>query len=188
MIFNQTKRDSVGVFKCMMFVLSVFLVLCATGCATTKQANIRRINSFTSKLPACDRVEVFYLDPELERDFVVGFPVKPYRTCARVIESKDIIGQEAQGLAGSWRGQKFGEEYQALCHEPIYGLRFYQSSQLIFETTLCFTCRNFYVPVSEGAHWWGFDSRSAHGKELLNRLQQILPASIPKPDMKRAAD
>jgi hypothetical protein len=185
---NEKTPDSVGVSKWMTVVLSLLLVFSVTGCVTSRQANIRRIKSFTSHLPACDKVEVYYLDSELERDSVVGFPVKPYRTCARIIESKDITGREAQSLADSWRAQKFGAEYQALCHEPVYGLRFYQSSQLIYETTLCFSCRNFYVPVNEGVHWWGFDSRSAQGKELLNRLQQIFPGSIPKPETKRAAD
>jgi hypothetical protein len=143
-----------------------------------------RVNDSTVSLPNCDRLEVFHLDGETSSDTSTGFPVRPYNGYSRILDRKTLTGADAESLAALWRSQTFGWEYQAMCHSPGYGFRFYRGSSLTFETSVCFHCSNFYVTALGGSHWWGFDSKTAPATSLLARLQQIFPASIPKPQTK----
>jgi hypothetical protein len=141
-------------------------------------------NSVTRSLPRCDRVEVFHLGGESESDASTGFPVWPYEDFSPILDRKTLTGADAESLGALWRSQTFGWEYQALCHTPVYGFRFYRGTTLKFETSLCFHCSNFYVTTLGGSGWWGFDTKTSQASNLLARLQQIFPASITKPKTK----
>ncbi len=142
-----------------------------------------RVHAVTSSLPKCDRVEVFYLDGETTDD-TSGFPVRPYGGSSRILDRKTLTGADAESLASLWRSQTFGWEYQAMCHSPAYGFRFYRGSSLKFETSVCFHCQDFYVTALGESSWWGFDATATNASNFLARLQQIFPASIPKPKTK----
>lgn len=102
-----------------------------------------RVRAKTVALPHCDRVEVCQLDGKSDPNASTGFPVRPYRGYSRIFDQKVLTGVEAESLTALWRSQKFGFEYEALCHQPAYGFRFYGGSGLKFETSVCFHCRNF---------------------------------------------
>ena len=142
------------------------------------------VHAATSSLPHCDRVEVFYLAGDPDPDAKTEFPVRPYNAYSRILGRKTVSGSDAEALATLWRAQVFGHDYQALCHEPAYGFRFFRGSTLKFETSVCFHCSNFYVTALGGSSWWGFDSRASQAEQLLKRLQEIFPESIPKPKTK----
>jgi len=136
-----------------------------------------RVHTVTTSLPGCDRVEVFHLAGEMSESGSGDFPNR-----------KTLIGVDAESLAALWRSQKFGWEYQAMCHEPAYGFRFYRGSSLKFETSVCFHCSNFYVTALWQSGWYGFDNRAQSATNLLTRLQEIFPASIPKQKEKTPAE
>jgi len=140
-----------------------------------------RVHTVTGSLPQCERVEVFHLEGEASGDALTGFPVRPYNSYSRVLGRKILTGADAESLAALWRSQTFGFDYQGLCHAPAYGFRFYQGSSLKFETSVCFHCSNFYVTALDESGWWGFDTTTTQASDLLAHLQQIFPASIPKP-------
>ena len=146
----------------------------------------RSVRTVTVSLPYCDRVEVFHLrgsgfirDPADQP--TSGFPIRPYGTFSPILGTQTLSGSDAEALAALWRSQTFGPEFRALCHSAAYGFRFYSGSKLVFETSLCFHCSNFYVPALHKSGWWGFDTESHKAQELLRRLQEIFPASVPKP-------
>jgi hypothetical protein len=143
-----------------------------------------RVHTVTSSLSKCDRVEVFHLDGQTSDDASTGFPVRPYNGYSRILNRQKLTGADAESLTALWRSQTFGWEYQALCHGPTYGFRFYRGSSLKFETSVCFHCSNFYVTALGESDWWGFDTKTAGASEFLARLQQIFPASVPKPKTK----
>ena len=143
-----------------------------------------RVRAVTSSLPSCDRVEVFHLNGETSGDASTGFPVRPYEGYSRILDRKTLTRVDAESLAALWRSQTFGWEYQALCHGPVYGFRFYRGSSLKFETSVCFHCGNFYVTALGQSGWWGFDTKTTKASNFLARLQQIFPASVPKPETK----
>ena len=139
------------------------------------------VHAVTSSLPSCDRVEVFHLDGMSSGGAATDFPVRPYGTGAysRILDHKTLTGADAESLAALWRSQTFGWKYQALCHEPAYGFRFYRGSSLQFETSVAFNCNNFYVTVLGRSDWWGFDGKSPRAAELLKRLQAVFTPSVP---------
>ncbi len=147
------------------------------------------VRTVTTSLPHCDRVDVFHLNgtafPRDEADRPKpgeGFPIRAYGSAeAKILGRTTLDGTDAEALAVMWRTQTFDPGLQALCHSPSYGFRFYSGSKLVFETSLCFHCSNFYVTDLTGSGWWGFDSESPKAQELLRRLQVIFPNSIPKP-------
>jgi hypothetical protein len=50
---------------------------------------------------------------------------------------------------------------------------------LVFETSVCFRCNNFYHTAFGESFWCGFDAESPKAAELLARLQDLFPESIP---------
>jgi len=140
------------------------------------------VRTVTTSLPPCDRVEVFHLDGGGPRTATED-PSKIFSglRSAGILSTQDFTGSDAEALAALWRSQTFGWDFQMLCHSPVYGFRFYTGNRLVFETTLCFHCSNFYVTVFGESGWWGFDAESPRARELLQRLQEVFPASIPKP-------
>jgi hypothetical protein len=145
-----------------------------------------RISRVTSSLPHCDRIEVFHLDGSGIRDATpvdasAGFPIHPYGSFLRILGRTTLSGSDAADFAALWRAQEFGWEYQALCHNAAYGLRYYSGSSLIFETSICYHCSNFYYTALGSSGWWGFDTETPKAQALLTRFQQIFPESAPKP-------
>lgn len=87
-----------------------------------------------------------------------------------------VSGLEAEAIASQWRQQHFGPQFQMLCHEPAYGLRFYKGARLLFETSVCFKCHNFSTAIFGGG-FWGFDAEAPQAAELLKQLEQLLPSA-----------
>jgi hypothetical protein len=137
------------------------------------------VDAFTDSLPTIDRVEVYHL-VGIGGDAETGFPVRPYNAYSRIIGSAELTGADAESLASLWRSQTFGWKYQAMCHDPGFGLRFYRGPSLLFETSVCFSCKNFYFAHRGESIWWGFDSKTPGAAELLARLEQVAPATAAK--------
>lgn len=140
----------------------------------------------TSDLPYVDRIEVNLLAPvpidgSGRSD---GFPINAPGGRADIIETTTLHSTEARKLAAIWRHQNFGVEYQMLCHDGVYGLRFFHGNALLLETTLCFHCQNFYLPASlpgDTSGWWGFDAESERGRELRTALDALAPYALREP-------
>ncbi len=146
--------------------------------------------AYTEALPRFDRVTVYPLHikkpilgpdeeaiPEDKR-----FPIHTYGKPARILASVELDGESSQRIGAAWRSLSFDEFAGAFCHIPAYGLRFYRGDKLLFETSICWDCTNFYMPeVSTGDRtkrrtyrFYGFarDERAAH---LLKLLKQLAP-------------
>jgi len=137
------------------------------------------ISISTTDLAACDRVDVFHVNSkDVEKS--TGFPVRPYESEVQILGKKYFLKGDAEIIAALWRKQRFDYNYQALCHEPGYALRFYSGRSLLFETSVCFHCSNFYITNMFGSMWWGFDTSTPESAELLRKFQEIFPDSVPK--------
>lgn len=156
------------------------------------------ILAHTDALPKCDRIEILAIsmgneNAEAAKDggetpgadaSPQRFPVKPYRKEATIHKSKIVVGAAAETIHKTWRALEFSPG-GALCHMPVYGLRFFRDDQLIFETSVCWKCHNFYVPDIEsvsaenkvGARWYGFE-RNATAMRLLKILRKHLPHPV----------
>jgi hypothetical protein len=64
----------------------------------------------------------------------------------------------------------------ALCHLPIHGIRIFSDDALLFETSLCWACNNYYVE----SDWAGL---TADAKPLRTLLDEVVP--IPEAERAR---
>lgn len=93
-----------------------------------------------------------------------------------------VDGKKCKEVADAWRTLTF-QPNGALCHTPPYGVRFYRNNELLFETTVCWECHNFYMPQIDARDGelnhtlYGFRDDS-HSKKLLSMFQKLLP--LPK--------
>jgi len=68
----------------------------------------------------------------------------------------DILEHPGDALAG--------------CHDPAHGLRVYSGTELLFETSLCYRCRNFCLDSPIGGRWVPLPE---------NGLKEMLMALLP---------
>jgi len=93
-----------------------------------------------------------------------------------------IDGKKCKNITDAWRSMTF-QPNGALCHVPPYGIRFFRNEKLLFETTVCWKCHNFYMPEIDSQSGemklllYGFKDDS-NAKKLLTMLQKHLP--LPK--------
>ena len=140
----------------------------------------------TAGLPRCDRAEVYLLgirDHNAPNDPKEHYPTATHWDGgSAILESKRLNGAPAKKLAAIWREQALSYEEQGMCHEPVYGLRFFAGEKLKFEGTLCFHCHNFYTELfSRFGLYWGFDVDSPAGKDLWRELDAAVPYVLRKP-------
>lgn len=149
--------------------------------------------SYASKLPECDRIEVFLLAGDLQHGTDADrFPIRPYNGTSKIVERKDLKGADASKLCSLWRGLTFDNKAAVLSHSSAYGLRFYRAGKLVFETSVSFSCHNFYYPRTAfpsmpGVYsWHGFRTCDEAGKALFAFLNATLPMTAEKPKTHKA--
>ena len=142
----------------------------------------------TDALPRFDRVELFavsmpkpFSDERPKREpSDKTFPVRPYGVHAGILAHKTISGDACNDFREAWRSLAFDRLGGAMCHYPAYGIRLYRGDDLLFETTICWECQNFYVPRYDSGKqrytygWYGFAS-DYNAKMLLKLFRSHLP-------------
>jgi hypothetical protein len=134
------------------------------------------IDSQTLNLPVVDRVEVLVLaHGEPASPGAATFPAGPAEEPAVIVRTAPVTGAEAEALAAVWRSAGFGGD-GAMCHFPVYGLRFYSGGGLVLETSLCWKCSNVTLRVLGFQQYVGFGDMEL---ALADRLQQIVAVDAP---------
>ncbi|MEM6778330.1 MAG: hypothetical protein AAF670_11790 [Planctomycetota bacterium] len=144
----------------------------------------------TDALPQFDRVELYAVslpkrDPfsdEKPKPQTTGktFPVRPYGAQANIHAHVSLSGANCAKLRRAWQSLAFDSLGGAFCHDPVYGIRLYRDNVLLFETTVCWACQNFYVPRYDAEKqrythgWYGF-TNDDNAKSLLKLFRSLLP-------------
>lgn len=135
------------------------LFVLTTLCGASQAQNAR----LTRRLPTIDKVELqAVIDSEL--------------WIKSIEASKTIEGVEAQKVARLWRSQKWDRSAYA-CHRPVYAIKFFSHSKLIFYASICWECHNVYFiepATKEIVGSVGFGSESAKGRKLLKLFKKQL--------------
>ena len=151
---------------------------------------LEKMNSLvhTDALPRCDRVEILAIfrpqnpfDESAKQEIPKekAFPLRPYGSSALILASRIVGDTDAEKVCKAWRALEFDRLGGAFCHVPAYGLRFYRGDDLLFETSVCWKCRNFYLPTLERKNgktvyqWYGF-SGNQDAKDLLDLMKSLL--------------
>lgn len=117
-------------------------------------------------LTLADAVEIYRLDFSMAGEVQEGkesdfFPIKPYDQMSEILARKRLTGEDLETCRKAavellkapetWGG--------ALCHYPIHGVRFLRGKEIMFESSFCWKCSNYYVTfpnnVEGGASWCG---------------------------------
>ena len=105
-----------------------------------------------------------------------SFPIRPYGREEPTYGSVTLTGNELKNFLDVWEYQEAAWGRQAMCHGPVYGFRLYRRGKLTRETSICWSCSNFYVTPYPGmSTWYGFNSDSKQAKGLLAFCDKLLP-------------
>lgn len=130
---------------------------------------------FGPRLSVVDEVEILALGGEVAVGTTDSFSPDigpPTGTVAR----RTVRGAEAEAIASLWRDIRFDQSFAALCHQPHYALRFRSHGKLVFETSVCWKCSTYSLPVGIFGHTlYGFDAKSDQAQKLLSTLTQYAP-------------
>lgn len=136
---------------------------------------------FADALKHTDGAEILLLSFTLERGIPEGAEedyllISPYGSYSKVLHRKKLTGQSLTQCR-DLTGKLLREPYLAgpLCHFPIHGVRLYRGEELIFETSLCWHCSNYFLEYPDDydeASWVGFGS---------DELERFLKTELPIP-------
>lgn len=143
--------------------------------------------AYASKLPDCDRVEVFLLTEDIKPGTAADrFPIRPDHGGAGIMDRRELKGAGAAKLCSLWRGLTFDNGYSDYAplyvQSPVYGLRFHLADKLVFETSVSFKRHRFSYPrtvfpvIPGGYSWHGFRTGDDAGKALSAFLKSVIPA------------
>lgn len=124
-----------------------------------------------------DRVEVFLLDYSIGEDAAYkpkdgeeAFPIRPYNKETKILKTRKVHAKEISkwcgAIAKTITTEKGGGG--ALCHYPIHGLRIYARNELLFETSICWHCSNYYFED-------GWEGLTEDAKDLKTLLDDFMP-------------
>lgn len=134
-------------------------------------------------LNLADAVEVYRLDFSMAGEVPEGkesgfFPIKPYGKMSEILAGKRLNGEDLEACRKATAELlKVPEDSGgAFCHFPIHGVRFLRGKEIVFESSFCWKCRNYYVTFPNnaegGASWCGIDS---------DGIQKFLEKELPIP-------
>ena len=122
-----------------------------------------RANRLVSAAESSDSVIIYRLQGVDEQSTLEVFPILPYDSIHPTYGFRELKGDDHSRPS-------------IMCHLPVYGLRFFKKEKLIFQTSLCWSCENFYVDTKFfGSNWIGFDSGSEASRSLLEFCDGLLP-------------
>jgi hypothetical protein len=136
--------------------------------------------STTFKL--ADRVEVYLLDfaagydPEYRpKEDEKTFPIRPYDKETGILKTHKVAAQDVQKWCAAVTKLLVSEKSGVgmNCHFPIHGIRIFSGDTLLFETSLCWKCGNYYFHYRTGASWEGLALNAEDLKALLDRAMPI---------------
>ncbi len=133
-----------------------------------------------------DRVELFLLDfsmPKVEPSAVTGietFEIVPFGADTRIIKKIEVQQTELaafkEAIAAAL-AEKEGEG-GVLCHYPIHGIKVIDATGPIFETSVCWSCGNYFFKYPDGTIWQEMGGNFFKLKELLEKLLPIPPEEM----------
>ena len=134
-------------------------------------------------LTLADAVEIYRLDFSMAGEVQEGkenafFPIKPDGQMSEILARKRLDGEDLEACRKvTAELLKAPEESGgAFCHYPIHGVRFLRGKEIVFESSFCWKCGNYYVTfpnnVGGSASWCGIDS---------DGIQQFLEKQLPIP-------
>ena len=96
-----------------------------------------------------------------------------------VLQKKNLLEKEKSSVLKALTTQLVNPkaENSVFCHYPIHGLKVWKKDKLVFESSFCWVCNNFYLELPRGY------IELATTEEMKSVFNKLLP--IPKSEMER---
>jgi hypothetical protein len=156
-------------------------------------------------IAATQSMSVYLLDPAFDSTRLGTFPMpEGYRQRSTGIHAElTLTGEAMRRLLILWTAilrEEVG--LQAGCHYPIHGLRFIGGGSVLYETSLCWVCNNYYVvteressgesprrwrsssPGTREHSWLGLPGGYPKGEpsRMCRELRELLTETLPIPE------
>jgi len=132
----------------------------------------------TVELPPVERVEInLFMFGGAAPTNAARFPVQfaGFTSNRKIQATQTLVGNRAAEFLDAWRSLHTCWGFSALCHEPAYGLRFFNGDKLALETSVCFKCCNFSVQTPSGHVLCGFNPTDRAGTKVFFMLTNSIP-------------
>ncbi len=141
-------------------------------------------------IAAADKIEIVLLEFDSLKEVVdrfgdeagdeQRFPIRPYKASAKILQRRTLTPAELKELPPMLIAIVGVEKETggAFCHLPVHGLRVFEGDAIIFESSFCYLCQNFYVQYPADAKWFGMSS-----KEFEAMMKRLMP--IPEAELER---
>ncbi len=156
-------------------ILLATCVVCGLATAGEKaQTDSPSKRAHTTELPDFDKIRIYALSGEPFRGDE-GFPIRPYDgAVCKIVDDIEVSGKQAEEICKLWRTLS-DEPNRAFCHSPPYGFRFYRGDEMVYETSMCWKCNNFYGPNDDGKQIWYGLKKDKQSAMLLKLCKKLLP-------------
>jgi len=140
-----------------------------------------------------DKVEVYLLDFDAieqtpsdhlywETRLEEGeFPIMPYGSKTKVLKKVELTPEQRKEFLPALQKTVSSEEDHggAMCHHPIHGVRVFSGGKIIFQSSFCWHCNNYYLHYPDGPQWLGIGNR----KDLATAFEKMMP--VPQKEIDR---
>jgi len=143
--------------------------------------------AFGEALAKAAKIEVFLLDTEMTKvekagkgDLWLGnlpfdqFPIIPYGKVSRILKRKSLAADEINLLMPALQSTIAVENTSggAFCHSPVHGVRVWSDGRIVFQSSFCYHCMNFYFIYPDGGAKWTA-IKDDHLQEVMEVLMPI---------------
>ena len=122
------------------------------------------------------KVEIFLLQGHESQLHDGTFPVPGSRDTGRIYGKMTLATEDITQFLELWTTQEIDYWKSAMCHHPAYGIRIYEGSRMTRETSMCWHCSNFSIPLPPlGPMTYGFDAEGKPAQDFLKFCDERLP-------------
>ena len=134
-------------------------------------------------LGLANRVTLYLLDfamiekPDSEEDENRYYYIKPYKLFSTILQTRELDAKDRGACIEHLQRllrTRGDETRSAFCHYPIHAVRVHLDDDILFSTSFCWKCSNYFVPYpdDDSATWVGLNDPV---------LEKFLKAQLPIP-------
>jgi hypothetical protein len=173
------------IFKALGIILCISVIFYLTRSFWHEQMHTYYLGKvevtaqYYQRLPEdIEKVEVFILSDSQTSDDTNGF-FGDFDQPLNTLAHKTLTGDDAKKVVELWGAFPIGRQLQSMCFNPVYGLQFKRNGKIYFQTSVCWECSGYTLPVSIFGKThiiqYGFESKSKGAQNLLAILEKLLP-------------
>lgn len=126
-----------------------------------------------------DTIEISEIEEGSRATNIVNLVIGSRTTRAKCGAIRRLTGKEADDFVTRWSQMHFNYNFSGMCHEEAFVIRFRKNDKSVLETTVCFKCQNFEIPIpfTVGPVYMGFDLTGVADQHFLAEVRRLFSDS-----------